>query len=206
MSVWIVRLGLYSSTVSDEHPAAIFRNKYIFIRLDSSTSQKTPFFIIQWVLYTTQLRKEFVLYWWARLDERRVWLFYLFLTRRSTWGTAVYSRITSTNSPSFCLTDFSARLTNLKVLVPQSRDCSCYLNRRILAPPPLPLQQTHGLTNFDVLPIVHLSIFISVINQLDAQNVCFTISLFHASTCFEHMCSSSGGQNCITQPLVSSHL
>jgi len=25
--------------------------------------------------------------------------------------------------------------------------------------------------------------------------------LFHASTCFEHMCSSSGGQNYITQPL-----
>ena len=49
-------------------------------------------------------------------------------------------------------------------------------------------------------------LFISVINQLDAQNCCFTISLFHASTCFEHMCSSSGGQNCITQPLVSSHL
>ena len=48
--------------------------------------------------------------------------------------------------------------------------------------------------------------FTSVINQLDAQNFCFTISLFHASTCFEHMCSSSGGQNCITQPLVSSHL
>jgi len=46
---------------------------------------------------------------------------------------------------------------------------------------------------------------ISVINQLDAQNFCFTISLFYASTCFEHMRSSSGGQNCITQPLVSSH-
>ena len=59
---------------------------------------------------------------------------------------------------------------------------------------------------FDVLLTVHLSIFISVINQLDAKNICFTISLFHASTCFEHMCSSSGGQNCITQPLVSSHL
>jgi len=53
---------------------------------------------------------------------------------------------------------------------------------------------------------VQLSIFISVTNQLDAQNFCFTISLFHASTCFEHMCSSSGGQNCITQPLISSHL
>jgi len=41
---------------------------------------------------------------------------------------------------------------------------------------------------FYVLLTVHLSIFIPVINQLDAQNFCFTISLFHASTCFEHMC------------------
>jgi len=49
-------------------------------------------------------------------------------------------------------------------------------------------------------------LFISVINQLDVQNFCFTMSLFHASTSFEHICSSSGGQNCITQPLVSSHL
>jgi len=39
---------------------------------------------------------------------------------------------------------------------------------------------------FDVLLTVHLSIFILVINQFDAQNFCFTISLFHASTCFEH--------------------
>ena len=58
---------------------------------------------------------------------------------------------------------------------------------------------------FHVLLTVHLNIFISVINQLDAQYFCFRISLFHASTCFEHTCSSSGGQNCITQPLVSSH-
>ena len=40
--------------------------------------------------------------------------------------------------------------------------------------------------DFDVLLAVHLSIFILVIHQLDAQNFCFTISLFHASTCFEH--------------------
>ena len=39
---------------------------------------------------------------------------------------------------------------------------------------------------FYVLLTVHLSIFISVNNQLDAQNFCFTIILFHASTCFEH--------------------
>ena len=29
---------------------------------------------------------------------------------------------------------------------------------------------------------------VSAINQIDAQNFCFTISLLHASTCFEHMC------------------
>jgi len=45
------------------------------------------------------------------------------------------------------------------------------------------------ICDFDVLLTVQLSIFISVINQLDAQSFCFTISLFHASTCFEHMCS-----------------
>jgi len=56
------------------------------------------------------------------------------------------------------------------------------------------------MTNFDVLLTVHFSIFISVINQIDAQNFCFTISLFHASTCFEHMCSSSGGQKLLYTP------
>ena len=42
------------------------------------------------------------------------------------------------------------------------------------------------------------------INQLDVLN--FIMSLFSASTCFEHKCSSSGGQNCTIQSLVSSHL
>ena len=53
----------------------------------------------------------------------------------------------------------------------------------------LPLSvQTFNLdliSSFDVLLTVHLSIFILVINQLDAKNL-FTVSLFHASTCFEH--------------------
>jgi len=66
-------------------------------------------------------------------------------------------------------------------------------------------KQGRKILNFDVLLTVHLSLFISVINQLDAQNLFYNKFLFHASTCFEHMCSSSGGQNCITQPLVSSH-
>jgi len=45
---------------------------------------------------------------------------------------------------------------------------------------------TNSNTKFHVLLTVHLSIFILVINQLDAQNFCFTISLFHAFTYFEH--------------------
>jgi len=55
---------------------------------------------------------------------------------------------------------------------------------------------------FDVLFTVHLSIFISVFSQLDAQNLFHIKFYFIASTCFEHMCSSSGGKNCIKQPLV----
>ena len=43
---------------------------------------------------------------------------------------------------------------------------------------------------FYILLTVHLNIFYLNINQLDALN--FIMSLFHASTCFEHMCSSSG--------------
>ena len=41
------------------------------------------------------------------------------------------------------------------------------------------------------------------IKQLAALN--FMMSIFHASTCFEHMCWSSGSQNCTIEPLVSSH-
>jgi len=49
-------------------------------------------------------------------------------------------------------------------------------------------------------------LFISVLNQLDAQNLFhskfYFVPLHVSSTC----ASSSGGQNCITQPLVSSNL
>jgi hypothetical protein len=56
-----------------------------------------------------------------------------------------YSRITYTNFPSFCMTTFRASVTNLTALLPQSRDCSCYVSRRILAPPQLWLQKHTGL-------------------------------------------------------------
>ena len=47
-----------------------------------------------------------------------------------------------------------------------------------------------------------VNIFYLTINQPDALNF---MSLFHACTCFEHTRSSSGGQNCTIQPLLSSH-
>jgi len=62
-----------------------------------------------------------------------------------------------------------------------TRDCMCSH------------QYTHTVAQCRTDFIVSLNdnqvIFISVINQLDAQNFCFTIRLFHASTCFEHRCS-----------------
>jgi hypothetical protein len=48
-----------------------------------------------------------------------------------------YSRITSTRSPSLCMTTFSASLTNLTALPPQSDDCSCCVGTGTLELPPL---------------------------------------------------------------------
>ena len=63
-----------------------------------------------------------------------------------------------------------------------------------------PASSEHGSTTFlKMSKEVYLNT-----NQLDALN--FLMSLFHASTSFEHTCSSSGGQNCTIQPLVPSHL
>jgi len=64
----------------------------------------------------------------------------------------------------------------------------------------------YHIVDFDVLLTMHLSIFILIINQLDAQSFFdnkFHFMPLHVSST---MCSSSGGQNCIIQPLVSSHL
>jgi hypothetical protein len=56
----------------------------------------------------------------------------------------------------------------------------------VSAPPRIVIIFMTKIENFDVLLTVNHSIYILVIYQLDAQNFCFTISLFHASTCFEH--------------------
>jgi hypothetical protein len=61
----------------------------------------------------------------------------------------LHSRITSIKSQSFCMSTFSARLTNLMALLPQSHYCSCYVGRRILAPPPPWLQKHTDLHAHD---------------------------------------------------------
>jgi hypothetical protein len=52
-----------------------------------------------------------------------------------------YSRIIFTKSPSFYIKTVSESLTNLTAILPQSHDCSCYVSRRILAPPSFWLQK-----------------------------------------------------------------
>ena len=59
-----------------------------------------------------------------------------------------------------------------------------------------------GHLQADILNILVSILFLNI-NQLDALN--FITSVFQACTCFEHMWSSSGGQNCVIQPLASSH-
>ena len=47
----------------------------------------------------------------------------------------MYSRISPTNSPSFCMKSISTSLTNLAVPLPQSHYYSYYVVRGIMAPP-----------------------------------------------------------------------
>jgi len=53
----------------------------------------------------------------------------------------LHTSITTTKCPSFCMTTISTSLTNPTAVLPQSRDCSCYVSRPILAYPPLWLQK-----------------------------------------------------------------
>jgi len=51
------------------------------------------------------------------------------------------------------------------------------------------IKRTISERNFDVLLTVHLSIFIFVINQLDAQNFCFTVSFISCLYMFRAPCA-----------------
>jgi hypothetical protein len=71
---------------------------------------------------------------------------------------AMYSRITSTKSPSFYMTIYSASLINVTALLPQSRNCSRYMNRQILASPLLWLQKHTDIHAHDFAHSPHLDI------------------------------------------------
>ena len=60
-----------------------------------------------------------------------------------------YSRFKSTQSLPFFTTNLSTSFASLTVLLPQSRDCSRYVTRPILAPPPLWLHQQIDLRAHD---------------------------------------------------------
>jgi hypothetical protein len=57
---------------------------------------------------------------------------------------------TSIKSLPFCMTPSSASLSNIRALLPQSRDYSCYVSRPLLASPPLCLQK-----HSDILTYAH---------------------------------------------------
>jgi hypothetical protein len=57
-------------------------------------------------------------------------------------GIQRYSSVTSTRSPSFCMTTLGASLTNHAALLLQSRDCYCHVSRPTLAPLPFHCRNT----------------------------------------------------------------
>ena len=63
-----------------------------------------------------------------------------------------------------------------------------------------------GQQSLDFEHVTNLRLFTLVINQLDEQKFILQQVYFMSLHVSSTMCSSSGGQNCIIQPLVSSHL
>jgi hypothetical protein len=61
----------------------------------------------------------------------------------------VYSKITSTNSPSFCMTTFSVSLIHITASLPQTHDFLYCVIRRKLTPPPLRLHNHTDLRAYD---------------------------------------------------------
>lgn len=57
------------------------------------------------------------------------------IIRKSADLISSYSNITSTKSPSLCVVTFSASLTHLTSLLPQSHECSWYVSRTLTPPP-----------------------------------------------------------------------
>ena len=81
--------------------------------------------------------------------NKDVWWESIHTCSHPTINANTYIRITSIKSPSFCMITFSASLVNLTPILPQSHDCSYYVTRPILAPPPLWSQRRTDLRAHD---------------------------------------------------------
>jgi hypothetical protein len=90
-----------------------------------------------------------------------------------------YSRITSTKSPSLCVTTDASR-TKLTALLPQSHICSSWISRRILALPPLRVQK-HAYPR--TYKFAHSSSFL----HQTLRYLCLTLDALWNYTCYTHL-------------------
>jgi hypothetical protein len=121
----------------------------------------------------------------------------LCLILRLVQAFSCYSRNTFRDSPPFCMTTFSASLTNLTALLLKSHDCSCYLSRLILrlklARPPVRLRKRSDLRalptcvmSLDLLPYLPLN--------LETLGIILTIMYFRIITTQLRLGSIPNGQ------------
>jgi hypothetical protein len=106
--------------------------------LATQTSRGTPVRRSQRVVETLQRCCKIS----CKLEQR-------YIHKGAVTSAASWSNVTSTKSPVFCLTTFSANHTHLMVLLPQSRDSSYYVIIWILTPPPLSQQENTDLHEHD---------------------------------------------------------
>jgi hypothetical protein len=95
--------------------------------------------------------------------------------------------------PSFCMTTFSASLTNLTVLLPQSR---YYASRRILAPPPLWLHKYTGLRAHEFAHLLRLA-NVTCAWSWKLYGINLLIPTEQEAGCATEMVRTHGKENCL---------
>jgi hypothetical protein len=81
----------------------------------------------------------------------------------------VYSRITSTKSPSFCMTAFRVRLTHITAILPQAHDFLYYVSRRKLTSPPQQRFAATLVTLFYSFIFYHFNIKYNTVNHTGSR-------------------------------------
>jgi hypothetical protein len=107
--------------------------------------------------------------------------------------TCTYSRITSRKPLSYCVTSFGTSVTNLTSLLSQHDYCTCYINRRVLAPPQLCLKKiiVHAV------PICDISVNSVTLPTPEAGHFVVLILLCTWSTRCRYLVCSTGILRCL---------